>query len=92
MGKDLPAKAGDAKRRGFDPWVRKMGLHDNGNPVQYSCLGNPMDEEPGGLQPMGSQESDMTERQTLDIGFSDSIARQIVSMPEEGSLWEQVLA
>ena len=27
----------------------------NGNPLQYSCLENPMDEEPGGLQSMGSQ-------------------------------------
>ena len=28
----------------------------NGNPLQYSCLGNPMDrEEPGGLQSMRSQ-------------------------------------
>ena len=29
----------------------------NGNPLQYSCLENPMTEEPGGLQSMGSQES-----------------------------------
>ena len=27
----------------------------NGNPLQYSCLGNPRAEEPGGLQSMGSQ-------------------------------------
>ena len=27
----------------------------NGNPLQYSCLENFMDKEPGGLQPMGSQ-------------------------------------
>ena len=27
----------------------------NGNPLQYSCLGNPMNEEPGGLQLIGSQ-------------------------------------
>ena len=27
----------------------------NGNPLQYSFLENPMDEEPGGLQSMGSQ-------------------------------------
>ena len=27
----------------------------NGNPLQYSCLENPMTEEPGGLQSMGSQ-------------------------------------
>ena len=27
----------------------------NCNPLQYSCLGNYMDEAPGGLQCMGSQ-------------------------------------
>ena len=27
----------------------------NGNPLQYSCLKNPMDRGPGGLQSMGSQ-------------------------------------
>ena len=27
----------------------------NGNPLQCSCLGNPMDGEPGGLQSMWSQ-------------------------------------
>jgi len=27
----------------------------NGNPLQYSCLGNPWTEEQGGLQSMGSQ-------------------------------------
>ena len=27
----------------------------NGNPMQYSCLENPMDRGAGGLQPMGSQ-------------------------------------
>ena len=26
----------------------------NGTPLQDSCLENPMDEEPGGLQSMGS--------------------------------------
>ena len=26
-----------------------------GNPLQYSCLENPMDKEPGGLQSIGSQ-------------------------------------
>ena len=30
-----------------------------GTPLQYSCLENP--KEPGGLQPMGSLESDTTE-------------------------------
>ena len=27
----------------------------NGNPLQYSCLENPMDRGPGGLWSMGSQ-------------------------------------
>ena len=39
----------------FDPWVRKIPGVGNGSPLQYSCLGNPMEEEPGGLQSMGSQ-------------------------------------
>ena len=33
----------------------------NGNPLQYSCLGNPTDRGANGLQSMWSQESDMTE-------------------------------
>ena len=34
---------------------RSLG-EENGNPLQYPCLENPMDrEEPGGLQSMGSQ-------------------------------------
>ena len=32
----------------------------NGSPLQYSCLENPMEEEPGGLQSMGLQELDTT--------------------------------
>ena len=30
-------------RCGFDPWVRKIPGEGNSNPLQYSCLGNPMD-------------------------------------------------
>ena len=37
-----------------DTWVQSPG-GGNGNPFQYSCLENPMDEEAGGLQSMGSQ-------------------------------------
>ena len=32
----------------------------NGNPLQCSCLENPMDREPGRPQSMVSQQSDMT--------------------------------
>ena len=50
--KNLPANDGDW---GSIPgWGRSLG-EGNGNPLQYSCLENPMEEEPGGLQSMGSQ-------------------------------------
>ena len=28
---------------GFDPWMGKSPGEGNGNPLQYSCLGKPMD-------------------------------------------------
>ena len=48
----------ESARNAGDPvsvlgWGRFPG-EGNGNPLQYSCLENPM-EEPGGLQSMGSQ-------------------------------------
>ena len=33
----------ETKRCGFDPWVRKIPWSRNGNPLQCSCLKNPMD-------------------------------------------------
>ena len=40
--------------------------HDN--PLQYSCLENPMDRKPGGLHSLeGRKESDMTEQLTLSL-------------------------
>ena len=41
--KNLLPRAGDIKRCGFDPWVGKMPWKRNGNPLQYSCLENPVD-------------------------------------------------
>ena len=37
--KNLPANAGDA---GLIPWLGRVPGEGNGNPLQYSCLGNPM--------------------------------------------------
>ena len=37
--KNVPAMQGTW----FDPWVGKIPGEGNGNPLQYSCLGNPMD-------------------------------------------------
>ena len=41
---------------GLIPGSGKSPREGNGNPLQYSCLGNPMDKESGGLQSMGSPE------------------------------------
>ena len=42
-GKNLPASAGDLRDVGSIPgWGRFPG-EGNGNPLQYSCLENPMD-------------------------------------------------
>ena len=47
--KNLPANGGDT---GSIPGLGRCPGEGNGNPFQYSCLGNPMAEEPGGLQSM----------------------------------------
>ena len=50
--KNLPANAGDI---GLIPELERFLGEGNGNPLQYSCLGHPM--EPGRLQYMGLQKS-----------------------------------
>ena len=54
MVKNPPATAGD---EGWIPGPGRYPGEENGNPHQYPCLENPMDEEPGGLQSMGSKKS-----------------------------------
>ena len=43
MVKNLPANAGGARDAGSIPGSRRAPGGGNGNPLQYSCLGNPMD-------------------------------------------------
>ena len=53
--------AANAGRPGFDSWVGKIPWGGNGNPLQYSCLGNPMDREAWWATIHGvEKESDMT--------------------------------
>ena len=59
--KKPPASAGDTGDLGSMPGSERPPEEGNGNPLQYSCLGNPLDEEHGGLQSMSHKESDMTE-------------------------------
>jgi len=41
--KNPPASAGDAGEVGSIPGLGRSPGEGNGNPLQYSCLGNPMD-------------------------------------------------
>ena len=41
--KNPPAKCRRHKRCGFNPWSRRSPGDSHGNPLQYSCLENPMD-------------------------------------------------
>ena len=51
-GKMSAYNVGDA---GSIPGLGRSSGEGNGNPLQYSCLENPMKEDPGRLQSMGSQ-------------------------------------
>ena len=43
MGKNPPANAGDTRDAGSVPGSGRSPGEGNGNPLQYFCLGNPMD-------------------------------------------------
>ena len=43
MVKNLPSNSGDARDMGLIPESGRFTGEENGNPFQYSCLGNPMD-------------------------------------------------
>ena len=57
MVKNLPANAGDT---GSISELGKSPGEGNGNPLEYSCLGNPMDRGTWQAVVHGLQESDMT--------------------------------
>ena len=55
--KNLPANAGDTEDVGSIPGLGRSPGGGNGNPLQYSCLGNPMDGGAwqGPVRSVGSQ-------------------------------------
>ena len=54
-GSDGKESACNARDPGLIPGLGRSPGEGNGCPLQYSCLENPMDRIPGGLQFMGSQ-------------------------------------
>ena len=57
--RSLPANAGDTNDTSSFPGLARFPGEENGNPLQYSCLENPMDtacvSADCGLQSTGSQ-------------------------------------
>ena len=43
-GKEPDCQCRRHKKCGFDPWVEKIPGKGHSNPLQYSCLENPMDK------------------------------------------------
>ena len=54
-GSEVKVSACNVGDLGSIPGSGRSPGEGNGNPLQYSCLGNPWTEEPGGLQSLGSQ-------------------------------------
>ena len=53
--KNLPANAGDRRDTGSIPGLGRSAGGGSSSPLQYSCLENPVNRGPGGLQSIGSQ-------------------------------------
>ena len=72
--KNLPASARDTREMGLIPGSGRSSREGNGNPLQYSCLRNPVDRGAWWATVHGGcKESDTTERHTdrhTDISHS----------------------
>ena len=60
-GSEVKASACNAGDLGLIPGLGRSSGEGNGNPLQYSCLGNPMDGGAGWAAVHGVTESDTTE-------------------------------
>ena len=59
----------NCRRHGFSPGVRKIPRGRHGNPLQYSCLENPMDRGAWQATVHRAAESDMTEHNYISFRY-----------------------
>ena len=66
--KNLPSNAGDLRDTGLIPGSGRSPGEGHGDPLQDSCLENPMDRHSlAGYSPLGRKESDTTEVMRLSM-------------------------
>ena len=73
MVKNLSGSVEDSRDMGLIPGLGRSPRGGNGNPLQYSCLGKPMDKGVwwATVHAWGHKESDITEHTgTLPVFFS----------------------
>ena len=64
-GKEPACQHRRYESRRFNPWVGRSPREGDGNPLQYSCLENPIDRGTWWATVHGVPESDITERLSL---------------------------
>ena len=93
--KNLPASAGDVTNAGLIPESERCPGEGHDNPLQYYCLENPTDREPGGLQSMGSQRVgyDWSDLKCIQWKLSEIKIYRLTRNWEKGSLeWKKIKA
>ena len=71
MVKNSPANAGDVRDSGSIPGLGRYPGGGHEDPLQYSCLENPMDREAWRATVHGdAKESDMTEHALMIVKYS----------------------
>ena len=64
-----PANRGDIRDAGLSPGPERSPGEGHGNPLQYSCLENPMDRGAWRAEVHGATEMDTAEQLTLSLCF-----------------------
>ena len=80
--KNPPANAGDVRNMSSIPRLRRSPGGGHGNPLQYSCLENPMDCSLAGYSPQGCKES-----ARLTLSPSLSLTDTAVLLWKSAVLW-----